>query len=278
MDYCNALEARQPSRRAHCRLRGAVPDPVGDPRVPRQRRVPGVSAAAIHDVRPAERVLGSVRAVRQRLVSRHRAQRLRCGDRHRGRPRQHRVLPGVPAADAIRRTGVRPRTGRLLSRRHPRRLGLVRAGGDRAVLPGAARPAAPPGRARRAPDDDLSVRLLFRRRLQREHVSAVHGLVVLLVPDTPVGACRHVRGGRDRHARERHHDVAGARVDRVAGRRTDRTRSPVGSGRTRPRGVRIRVVLPLHLRSDRQSVPVGHRAQPVGLSSRRRAVDGAAAP
>ena len=201
MDYCNAFEARQASRRAHCRLRRTVPDPVRDPRVRRQRRVPGVSAAAVHDVRPAERVLGSVRALRQRLVSRHRAQRLRCGDCHRGRPRQHRVLPGLPAADAIRRTGVRPRTERLLSRRHPRRLDLVRAGGDRAVLPGAARPAAPPGRARRAAGDDLSVRVFLRRRLQREHVSAVHGLVVLPVPDAPVDARRRVRGGRDRHAR-----------------------------------------------------------------------------
>ena len=68
---------------------------------------------------------------------------------HRGRPRQHRVLPGLPAADAIRRTGVRPRAERLLSRRHSRRLDLIRAGGNRTVLPGPTRPAAPPGRARR---------------------------------------------------------------------------------------------------------------------------------
>ena len=43
-----------------------------------------------------------------------------------------------------------------------------------------------------------------------------------------MAARRRVRGGRDRDARQRHPDVAGAGVDRVADRRADAARSPAG--------------------------------------------------
>ena len=50
-----------------------------------------------------------------------------------------------------------------------------------------ARSAAPPRRARRAADGDLSVRVLLRRGLHREHVPAVHAPRVLWLPDPRAG-------------------------------------------------------------------------------------------
>ena len=64
---------------------------------------------------------------------------------------------------------------------------VLRPRDGRALLPGAARSAAAPRGARGAADDDFSVLVLLRRRVQREHVSAVRGARLLWLPHAALG-------------------------------------------------------------------------------------------
>ena len=85
---------------------------------------------------------------------------------------------------------------------HLARLDLPRRRAERAVLLTAIFP----------------VRVLLRRHLQREHVSAVHRPGVLSVPHETVADGRRRGGACDRDARHRRADVARAGVDGVASR------------------------------------------------------------
>ena len=144
-------------------------------------------------------------------------------------------------------------------------VGLLRAGDAGALSPRATRLAAAACRARGLARRGVPVRVLLRRRLQREHLSAVHGAGFLPVAHPPLADRWTRRRHRGGDARQRHHDVAGAGLDGRATVDPDYQRPParrrcIGAGRQR-----IRRIQRLHLCGIRTAAAVGGCAAAVGI-------------